>query len=380
MPRILLVDDDMSLLAALSTSLEEAGYDVVRASSAETALQKLEERPDLVLLEVAVNDGRGWDVLDAAVADQVPVIVLTRHAREEEIVDALESGASDVLGKPYRTNELLARLRTRLGPVVATRAPAEVAVERQVERRPHEPHEPSPFMDHANERQLVYEPIEQLSDMEQPVEQLPLGQRLRAARQLRRQSLVQASLETPSKIAISYLQAMEEEKFGLLPRGALAAKMVREYADYLGLDATKANADYFANHDVSPFRPLPSLGGRPLAGALLALLLLASLAAFSAGARNRLGNLQHNVRGAFARATATATATVTPPPPTVTPTASRTPTATATAVPTATSSPTMQPTATPLPTPSPAGFAFPQPSSSAQLPAAAPPTVTAIRP
>ncbi|MBA3944363.1 MAG: response regulator [Herpetosiphonaceae bacterium] len=372
MATILLVDDDVSLLAALGTDLERAGYTVLRASDVDNGAQLLEPPPDLVILEVNSDGGAGWELLSYAVRRGTPVLVLTSRAREEEVVEALEAGAVDVLSKPYRTNELFARIRSRLGTPAPASSPPVSGYQPAARQLP-PAEEAEMFMDHAAERELMSAPTAPVEPLAQPIEDLPLGERLRAARQSRRQSLVQVNLETKSNIAIWYLQAMEEEKFGLLPRGPLAAQMVREYAEYLGLNGAHALADFRRQHDIGPFQPLPSLGGRPeprtlprwlapVAGLLVALVLLVGGLSYSAKARSNVGVLGQNIRGAFARATPTPTPTNTPLPATITPVPTLTstptalPTATATAtdtpVPTATLSPP-SPTTVPPPPPSP---------------------------
>jgi cytoskeletal protein RodZ len=177
---------------------------------------------------------------------------------------------------------------------------------------------------------------------------------------------VQVNLDT--KVPIWYLQAMEEEKFSMLPRGPAALDMVRIYAEYLGLDATRAVTDYRAHHDASPFRPIPSLGGAPepreippwvsiAVAAVLALVLGIGGIWYVAG--DRLPVLAANMRSLVVDPTTTPTPSPTATP-TLTPTATRTPTATAT--PSAT--PTLAPTPEPSPTSPPPTLA-PAPSVTA---------------
>ena len=80
------------------------------------------------------------------------------------------------------------------------------------------------------------------------ISQLPLGQRLHAARQRKRITLVQAELETRPPVRMHYIQAMEEEKFSLLPRGPIAEELLRIYAAYIGIDATQALDEYRRLH------------------------------------------------------------------------------------------------------------------------------------
>ena len=363
MPVILAIDDDTTALSALATTLEGAGYEVQRQTSIGEAREFLDEQdPDLVVLEVDTGDGAGWNLLrDIVRFAGPPSIIVTRRGREEEVVEALSIGAADVLPKPYRTNELLARVRARLAPPPAPPKPAPPP---PAPRRPAPIAEEPVFMGHADERALLQTstPVEAPNADELA---LPLGARLHAIRQRRKLTLVQVNLDT--KIPMWYLQAMEEEKFSLLPRGPVAVEMIRTYANYLGLDASHAVADYHAHHDASPFKPIPSLGGSPepreispwtgiMIAALLALVLsCGSILYFAPDQVGAFGsNLRTNLGGLVTRPTATVTPSPTVPT-TVTPTTGRPARTTSPATPTRRVSPTPEATgtATTSPTPGP---------------------------
>lgn len=256
MSTILAIDDDITALSNLTTTLEGSGYKVERSSSIAKARAILDEKdPDLIVLEVDADDSAGWELLrDVARYNGPPTIVVTRRGREEEVVDALNIGAVDVLPKPFRSNELLARVRSRLAaPAAVSQAVSQSPPRRIIE-------EPV-FMPQADEASLL-EPTTSLVDANAIDESLPLGRRLNAARQRRKLTLVQVNLDT--KVPIWYLQAMEEERFALLPRGPATIDMLRTYSDYLRLDTAHALADFRTHHDAGPFQPLPSLGGAPL--------------------------------------------------------------------------------------------------------------------
>jgi cytoskeletal protein RodZ len=85
------------------------------------------------------------------------------------------------------------------------------------------------------------------------------GARLRAARLRRHFTLVQ--IENDLRIRMSYLQALEDEKFTLLPRGPTALQMVRSYAEHLGLDGAAMLEEFRAQHYVEATEPPPALGG-----------------------------------------------------------------------------------------------------------------------
>ena len=118
MSQILIIDDDVILLASLGLMLEDAGFSVAKSSDLINAerIYKL-YRPDLVLLEVRSERDRGWDLL-SRLAVSTPVIVLSAASREEDVVRGFAVGAVDYIAKPYRSSELLVRIRTRIAMTV----------------------------------------------------------------------------------------------------------------------------------------------------------------------------------------------------------------------------------------------------------------------
>lgn len=374
-PTILLIDDDIALLASLGATLESAGYLVQRASRLEQAGQVIAADPiDLVMLEVDTDNGRGWDLLrELAALPDLPTIVLTAHGSEDDVVAALNIGAADVITKPFRSSEVVARIRRHLrssdaqwalprrpapAPVAPPPMPVDVGSTRSTGRRD-DPDETPVFMDLAAEHSLLQERMS--ADVYAGnIEELPLAQRLRTARQQQKLGLVQVELDT--KLRIWYVQAMEESRFGMLPRG-MAEEMLRAYAQYLGLDVEHAVADFRAEFADLPMQPLAHLGGKPeprelpqwmLISAGIVLALVIGLGSFWVFAPEQVVAINANLRSLVSPATPTATASPTPRP-TLTPTPQ--PTATATATPTA----TPQPTATVTPTVDPLATATPGP-------------------
>ncbi len=366
-PTLLLIDDDTQLLRSLASALEEAGYTALQATRLDVAGRMIAtEAMDAVVLDVATEHGQGWEFLREAVEFRgLPVIVLSGHAREEDISAAFNLGAADFLAKPYRTAELLARLKARVpgrssasaGSVdgqKASRTPTAVSTSPAYGRANDEVDSPL-FMDMAAEHSLLQERM-RADVYAGNIEELPLSARLRTARQRLNLSLVQIELDT--KLRIWYLQAMEEDRFGMLPRGS-AEQMLKTYAKYLGLDVPHAVADFRAEHADLPFQPLAYLGGRPeprdvpqwlvvSTSALLALVL--GLGAIWWFAADEVVALNTNLRTLVRPPTATATPMPTRPP-TLTPTATPAPTLTSTPRPTETPSPTSTPEPTVGPTP-----------------------------
>lgn len=114
--KILAVDDDPDLLALVAFALTNAGYAVVKAADAGAALRTFDaERPDLVILDINLPSGSGFDVCRAIRGrSEVPVLMLTVRGEEEDLVRALELGADDYMTKPFSPRTLLARVRALL--------------------------------------------------------------------------------------------------------------------------------------------------------------------------------------------------------------------------------------------------------------------------
>lgn len=116
MTRILLVEDDKSIVTNLTEYLSKEGYEVRRASGQRAALQLAEsDRFDLVLLDIALSDGNGFAVCKAIKSDyHIPVIFLTASGDEYSTVTGFELGADDYIVKPFRPRELVMRIKNIL--------------------------------------------------------------------------------------------------------------------------------------------------------------------------------------------------------------------------------------------------------------------------
>jgi DNA-binding response OmpR family regulator len=132
--RILLVDDDALLRRSLAFNLEQAGYQVQTAATAEDALTvTAQSRPDLVLLDIGLPDMDGLDALRRFRDDGLPVIFVTARRRELDQVLGLELGADDYVTKPFQLDILLARIKAVLrragqGQAAGRREPESVHV------------------------------------------------------------------------------------------------------------------------------------------------------------------------------------------------------------------------------------------------------------
>ena len=115
--RILVVEDEESMVAGLEYALEREGYEVLIAGDGEAALTSLRATaPDLVLLDVMLPRRSGFDVLATLRREgrRVPVILLTAKGQEIDKVHGFDLGADDYVTKPFSLAELLARIRARL--------------------------------------------------------------------------------------------------------------------------------------------------------------------------------------------------------------------------------------------------------------------------
>ena len=122
--RILVVDDDPQIRRVMRVTLTAQGYEVDDARSGDEALENLRRHPsDLVLLDVNMPGLSGVETCRLIRADsEVAIIMLTVRDSEADKVEALDAGADDYVTKPFRTPELLARIRAALRRAPAGRA------------------------------------------------------------------------------------------------------------------------------------------------------------------------------------------------------------------------------------------------------------------
>ncbi|HEY3082602.1 MAG TPA: response regulator transcription factor [Chloroflexota bacterium] len=116
MARILVVDDEPTLVATLDYNLRREGHEVVIARDGESALAQAQRvAPDLVLLDVMLPKLDGFEVCRALRRDSmVPILLLTAKDSEIDKVVGLEIGADDYITKPFSMRELLARVKAQL--------------------------------------------------------------------------------------------------------------------------------------------------------------------------------------------------------------------------------------------------------------------------
>jgi two-component system, OmpR family, phosphate regulon response regulator PhoB len=119
MPRILVVEDEADIAQVLSYNLGQVGYQVVVASGGQAALNEtVENRPDLILLDLMLPDISGLDVCRTLKSDparrDIPVIMLTARSEEIDRVVGFELGADDYVIKPFSVREICLRVQAVL--------------------------------------------------------------------------------------------------------------------------------------------------------------------------------------------------------------------------------------------------------------------------
>jgi two-component system KDP operon response regulator KdpE len=116
MPVILLIDDEVQIRRLLHLTLDAHDYKVLIAETGEEGLRRAgTDRPELVILDLGLPDMDGIDVLKKLREwATIPIIILSVRDSEAQIVTCLDAGADDYLVKPFRSGELLARVRAAL--------------------------------------------------------------------------------------------------------------------------------------------------------------------------------------------------------------------------------------------------------------------------
>ncbi len=127
--RILIVDDEVSILKFLRSNLEDRGYTAISATNGEEALHIIErELPDLIILDVMMPKMDGFEVCrQLREWSQIPIIMLSARGDEKDKVKCLDLGADDYIVKPFGANELMARVsavlrRTRTTGISTTKS------------------------------------------------------------------------------------------------------------------------------------------------------------------------------------------------------------------------------------------------------------------
>lgn len=121
MTKILLLEDDISLIDGLEYSLKKNGFSIETVRTAGEALDRLRgvgciSQYDLLLLDVTLPDGTGFDVCEKIreESSRIPIIFLTASDEEVSVIRGLDSGGDDYITKPFKIGELCSRIRALL--------------------------------------------------------------------------------------------------------------------------------------------------------------------------------------------------------------------------------------------------------------------------
>ncbi|MDO4612984.1 MAG: response regulator transcription factor [Actinomycetaceae bacterium] len=115
--RILVVEDEPGISSFLSKGLEHAGYDVTVVDKGREAIRQIQDHVfQLMLLDIGLPDIDGFGVLEhvRGQGHKLPIIVLTARTSVDDTVAGLSQGADDYMSKPFRLEELIARVRLQL--------------------------------------------------------------------------------------------------------------------------------------------------------------------------------------------------------------------------------------------------------------------------
>jgi two-component system response regulator MtrA len=128
--RVLVVDDDEALAEMLDIVLTSQGYQPKVCHRGDQAMDVFHEfNPDLVLLDLMLPGRDGVEICrDIRAESDIPIVMLTAKSDTTDIVDGLEAGADDYVPKPFKTQELVARIKTRLRRHVTTDADQDTLV------------------------------------------------------------------------------------------------------------------------------------------------------------------------------------------------------------------------------------------------------------
>jgi len=119
-PRILIVDDEADLVSVLRMGLEIAGFEVIDAGDGEEGLRRArQDRPELIVLDLMLPKLDGYKVCRALKFDErykaIPILILSARSGESDRRLALDMGADQFVCKPYDMNDLIAKIRVKIG-------------------------------------------------------------------------------------------------------------------------------------------------------------------------------------------------------------------------------------------------------------------------
>ena len=115
---VLVVDDEKDILDLLSYNLAKEGFSVITARNGREALERVRQKPDLIILDVMMPEMNGLQVIQELKKDKktasIPVLLLTAKGSETDEIIGLEVGADDYIVKPVKIGKIVARVHTAL--------------------------------------------------------------------------------------------------------------------------------------------------------------------------------------------------------------------------------------------------------------------------
>jgi len=372
MALILAVDDDVVLTMSLDLQLGYEGHQVYRADSIAKVDAHLETIiPNVLIIDPAVDPEQCW-MLITNWATRIPVIVLSHDPTDATRTKAHKLGCRNYIGKPCTIRALVDAINAVISDDTATtttnkpkartgrksaRTTASTPVTPTTDTGADTPANNAQAddllslnMNDDDELLLAGLPTTAPAVVPQHQDNTSLGSRFREARVARNIPLTQVNLAVG--IQLTYLQAIEEDRFSFLPRGRMAEEMLRKYARYLNLDEAEAIQIYRGLQYSDSYEPITEFGATSLIvtsywSILLWLIGISILTAIGYGIwridQPRILATMDAARQLVIPNTPTNTPTLTA---TSTPTATVTPSATATHTPTLTPSITLTPSET----------------------------------
>jgi len=119
--KFLVVDDEQDVLDVLRLVLAKSGYEVLTATSGMEGLTQAESQlPDLIVLDIMMQQMDGWEVLKLLKLDErtssIPVVILSARVEPKDMIRGLQEGAIDYVTKPFAVREILSKVAALLGP------------------------------------------------------------------------------------------------------------------------------------------------------------------------------------------------------------------------------------------------------------------------
>jgi len=129
--KILIIDDELQIRRLLEITLSASGYKIIQSVNGKEALvDAATHNPSLIILDLGLPDIDGQDILKKLREwFTKPIIILSVRDSEDEIINALDNGANDYLTKPFRSGELLARIRAAIRSIENTSDTATLSFE-----------------------------------------------------------------------------------------------------------------------------------------------------------------------------------------------------------------------------------------------------------